>query len=103
MRRAPRWRPPRRAAGGTPRWAAAQFSAALNGIDADRREEARPPAACTPPPRRCSPRLDREWEGLARHKEFPELPLDNNTAERALRGPVVGRKNYYGSGVGGLR
>ncbi len=24
--------------------------------------------------------------------------MDNNTAERALRGPVVGRKNYYGSG-----
>ena len=43
--------------------------------------------------------LDREWEGLARHKEFPELPLDSNTAERALRGPVAGRKNYYGSGV----
>jgi hypothetical protein len=24
--------------------------------------------------------------------------MDNNTAERAERGPVVGRKNYYGSG-----
>ena len=24
--------------------------------------------------------------------------MDNNAAERALRGPVVGRKNYYGSG-----
>ena len=24
--------------------------------------------------------------------------MDNNTAERALRNPVVGRKNYYGSG-----
>ena len=23
----------------------------------------------------------------------------NNQAERALRGPVVGRKNYYGSGA----
>ena len=42
--------------------------------------------------------LDREWAGLARHREFPELPLDNNGAERALRGPVVGRKNFYGSG-----
>jgi Transposase IS66 family len=31
-------------------------------------------------------------------REFPELPLDNNTSERALRGPVVGRKNFYGSG-----
>ena len=42
--------------------------------------------------------LDREWDGLARHREFPELPLDNNAAERALRGPVVGRSNFYGSG-----
>ncbi len=42
--------------------------------------------------------LDHEWEGLARHLEFPELKLDNNAAERALRNPVVGRKNYYGSG-----
>ena len=24
--------------------------------------------------------------------------MDNNAAERALRNPVVGRKNYYGSG-----
>jgi transposase len=24
--------------------------------------------------------------------------MDNNTAERTLRTPVVGRKNYYGSG-----
>ena len=24
--------------------------------------------------------------------------MDNNAAERALRGPVVGRKNFYGSG-----
>ena len=24
--------------------------------------------------------------------------MDNNTAERVERGPVVGRKNYYGSG-----
>jgi transposase len=24
--------------------------------------------------------------------------MDNNTAERSLRNPVVGRKNYYGSG-----
>ena len=29
--------------------------------------------------------------------ENPLVPLDNNHAERALRGPVVGRKNHYGS------
>jgi hypothetical protein len=27
----------------------------------------------------------------------PRIPPDNNSAERALRGPVVGRKNHYGS------
>jgi transposase len=41
--------------------------------------------------------LDREWDGLARHRDFPDLDLDNNVSERALRTPVVGRKNYYGS------
>jgi len=29
--------------------------------------------------------LSNEWDGLARHQELPQLPLDNNTAERALR------------------
>lgn len=82
---------------GERRWASAKFSAALNGIDADRREEAARPGL-HPAAAKVLATLDREWEGLARHKEFPELPLDNNTAERALRGPVVGRKNYYGSG-----
>jgi transposase len=42
--------------------------------------------------------LDHEREGLARHESFSELPLDNNAAERALRRPVVVRKNCYGSG-----
>ena len=37
--------------------------------------------------------------GLTLFLEHPDLPLDNNQAERALRGPVVGRKNYYGSGA----
>jgi transposase len=25
------------------------------------------------------------------------VPLDNNATERAIRGPVIGRKNHYGS------
>jgi transposase len=41
--------------------------------------------------------LDREWDGLGRHRGFPDAALDNNESERMLRGPVVGRKNYYGS------
>src|SRR5207249_7634410 len=27
------------------------------------------------------------------------IPMDNNLSERRLRGPALGRKNYYGSGA----
>ena len=42
--------------------------------------------------------MGNHWTGLTVFVEHPEVPTDNNTAERAERGPVVGRKNYYGSG-----
>jgi len=73
------------------------FAAALGAIDAARHGQATD-EALHPAARKVLVTLDHEWEGLARHGQFPELPLDNNTAERALRAPVVGRKNYYGSG-----
>jgi transposase len=37
------------------------------------------------------------WPGLTRFLSDHRVPLDNNAAERALRGVVVGRKNHYGS------
>ena len=37
------------------------------------------------------------WPGLLLFLDDPRIPLDNNGAERAARGPVVGRKNHYGS------
>ena len=37
------------------------------------------------------------WAGLVRFLENPRIPLENNGTERAIRGPVVGRKNFYGS------
>jgi transposase len=43
--------------------------------------------------------LDAHWAGLTVFVDHPEVPMDNNAAERAERGPVVGRKNYYGSGA----
>jgi transposase len=43
--------------------------------------------------------LRHHWSGLTVFVEHPEVPMDNNTAERSERGPVVGRKNYYGSGA----
>jgi transposase len=42
--------------------------------------------------------LHNHWGGLTVFLTRPEGALDNNNAERALRTPVVGRKNYYGSG-----
>lgn len=42
--------------------------------------------------------LLKHWDGLTLFMEHPEIPMDNNTAERGLRSSVVGRKNYYGSG-----
>ena len=38
------------------------------------------------------------WAGLELFVENPQVPLDNNIAENTIRGPVNGRKNYYGSG-----
>ena len=43
--------------------------------------------------------VERERAGLGVAVASPALELDNNAAERGLRGPVVGRKNYYGSGA----
>jgi transposase len=42
--------------------------------------------------------LQRHWDGLTVFLKRPEIAMDNNAAERMLRNPVVGRKNYYGSG-----
>lgn len=51
------------------------------------------PAAC-----KLMASLRKHWDGLTVFVAHPEIALDNNAAEIALRGPVVGRKNYYGSG-----
>ena len=42
--------------------------------------------------------LVEHWEGLTRFVVDARIPLDNNRSERGVRGPAVGRKNYYGSG-----
>ena len=43
--------------------------------------------------------LSEHWQGLTLFVEHPDVPMDNNRTERTQRGPVVGRKNYYGSGA----
>jgi transposase len=42
--------------------------------------------------------LKNHWLGLTVFVRFPQVPMDNNTAERRMRNPGMGRKNYYGSG-----
>lgn len=41
--------------------------------------------------------LANHWTHLKRFLDDPRIPLDNGEAEREIRGPVVGRKNYYGN------
>jgi len=41
--------------------------------------------------------LREHWDGLTIFIDHPDIPMDNNEAERRLRNPVVGRKNYYGN------
>ena len=43
--------------------------------------------------------LNEHWSGLTLFVDDPRIPLDNNYGERLIRGPAVGRKNYYGSGA----
>jgi transposase len=43
--------------------------------------------------------LHEHWSGLTQFVEDPRIPMDNNLSERRLRGPALGRKNYYGSGA----
>jgi transposase len=42
--------------------------------------------------------LSNHWKGLTVFVDHPDIPMDNNVAERGLRTSVLGRKNYYGSG-----
>jgi len=41
--------------------------------------------------------LQRNWTSLTVFLGDLDIPIHNNTAERALRSPTVGRKNYYGN------
>jgi transposase len=77
--------------------ARAEAARVLHDIDATRRIESVDPHT----PRAAAKvlaTLEREWEGLM-VPIAAEGDLDNNSAERALRSPVVGRKNSYGSGA----
>ena len=50
------------------------------------------------PARKLMQSMQRHWRGLREFVHHRAVRPDNNSAERALRGAVVGRKNFYGSG-----
>jgi transposase len=66
---------------------------------ADQRERALADPRLAEPARKVLQSMAAHWSGLTVFVDAPWVPMDNNTAERDLRGPVVGRKNFYGSGA----
>jgi len=84
------------AAAGRLEKAHAAWDDALTVIDEARKKQMAAPGL-QEPAKKALATLDREWDGLAAHRDYPMVSLDNNAAERAIRGPVVTRKNAGGS------
>ena len=76
--------------------AQAAWNAVLTAIDETRKKQMAAPGLAEPA-KKALATLDREWDGLAAHRDYPMIGLDNNAAERMIRGPVVTRKNAGGS------
>jgi transposase len=51
------------------------------------------------PARKVLTSLHEHWSGLTPFVADPCIPMDHNLSERRLRGPALGRTNYYGSGA----
>lgn len=50
------------------------------------------------PARKVLESMKRHWKGLREFVRHATVPPDNNGGERPMRPPVIGRKNFYGSG-----
>ena len=74
----------------------ASWDEAITGIDTARKKQAQAPGL-QEPAKKALATLNREWDGLIAHRDYPMLSLDNNLAERTIRGPVVTRRNAGGS------
>jgi transposase len=68
------------------------------GLMADQRRAELADPKLHPARRKVLESMERHWSGLILFIDHPEVPMDNNEGERCLRNPVIGRKNYYGSG-----
>jgi transposase len=72
------------------------WDTAIDAIDATRKKQMAAPGL-QEPAKKALATLDREWAGLTAHRDYPMIGLDNNKAERAIRGPVLTRTNARGS------
>jgi transposase len=72
------------------------WDTAITVIDEARKQQMQAPGL-QEPAKKALATLDREWDGLIAHWDYPMIGLDNNAAERQIRGPVVTRKNAGGS------
>jgi len=62
------------------------WDTAITAIDTARKEQATAPGL-QEPAKKALATLDREWNGLAAHRQYSMISLDNNAAERAIRRP----------------
>ena len=62
------------------------------------RDEALRQAELPDPQRAVLTSLKNHWAGLTVFVTHPEVSMDNNVAERAVRKGVLGRNAYHGSG-----
>src|SRR5712691_5394559 len=74
----------------------AAWDDAIAVIGEARKKQAQAPGL-QEPAKKALATLDREWDGLIAHRDYPMVSLDNNLGERTIRGPVVTRKNAGGS------
>ena len=72
--------------------------AAIRRMRTKRNKQLKDPAL-HPACRKVLKSLKAHWKGLTVFVKYAEVPMDNNEAERRMRGPAVARKNYYGSGA----
>ncbi|MBY0232435.1 MAG: transposase, partial [Gemmataceae bacterium] len=86
---------------GQPRAFAAKDAALRRHLEemARQRDEESAGERTHPAREKALPGLEEHWAGLTAFVEHPEAPLDNDAAERMLRGPAVLRKDSRGSGA----
>jgi hypothetical protein len=70
---------------------------AVTGVIEETRKKQMQAPGLQEPAKKALATLDREWDGIIAHRDYPMVGLDNNLAERTIRGPVVTRKNAGGS------